>query len=1008
VKPEATRQFYAFQRDVEGLVESADYKTPAIKLPDFVLYDPARGETSCDETTKTSDWMEDVFSSAVTGIFGAIVGTYLMRLMVLTQWRGLGRRLLTCHLGSSPRTVHNYRTLRTVFNTTQMHGCTAYDNHSHGIAAAARRTAVNFMDAVCTTAGLTRYSYQMSQNEQAAGVPGERTYYWAKDVTAEPQFDVPTEDHCVTMVDVDFHINDLSDLLAMNAKPHMLYTVQPETAGVVRDDYSYSFNKAGELHFVVNGGAVYHHKIWNFGTDILLATRTFMGVPYKAVLYDVHSKRLSEDKQVVLLAPIRLFYGFSAILASFMAPLLHRLNPIVGDYVKVVVRGTTGKAVSIAKCDTETSCTIPSYLFDSLISARNVSPKQHVNTYQVKSQLANISEDLDHHQDILAPILTEYLNNAPDRVIDPIFVMDTPTIIQVAFSVPDPTDTPNMVAFAKPFGVPPGFVPINNKDSTDQSIKGRVLLPRMQVESVLGGYRDTPMKTEAMNEFVRRLVPDPHVGVPYDGSEIEERQTKPSQKQDYSFSGMLGLVKNVVTTFMKAEVYDKPTDPRNITTFNAKIKIEYAAFMYPIMDHLKKFECYAFGVTPLKIANRVADICKRSSSVACPDITRMDGFVNNFCRRLETAVGRRFFRLEHGDCFDSAHKHAWGNKGITTHGLVYQQEESRGSGEMGTSAWNTIINLFMLFLAKYMECRDFDGAWEWLMRSTVAGGDDSVAGDIDDATLIRAARDIGFILKCPIYHRGDVGVNFLARVYGPYVWEGDANSMCSLRRQMQKLHLTKNVPLSAEQKLYEKALSFSMTDANTPLIGCLVRKVLGVASGFRTTKSLARWGDDIPIEDQYPNENSGWMREVACGELPLTHFQEFEDWLEGSTSWDDLLNCPTFYDEGREFTFDAWDAESGILIAKTLDVLAPKRIKMAPSKDVKPVVVDHNKPGESLVNVAEVKFGTYEPLVARKDKRVKPLPPKEVTKSVVLDVVTTRRKRGKTPPVEVEEKEDVV
>jgi hypothetical protein len=73
------------------------------------------------------------------------------------------------------------------------------------------------------------------------------------------------------------------------------------------------------------------------------------------------------------------------------------------------------------------------------------------------------------------------------------------------------------------------------------------------------------------------------------------------------------------------------------------------------------------------------------------------------------------------------------------------------------------------------------------------------------------------------------------------------------------------------------------------------------------------------------------MRDVADDELPLTRIKEFEEWLDGDITLDELFECPAFYDEGREYTYDDWDPHPGMVIKRTLDVLLPKPKKMRPA-----------------------------------------------------------------------------
>jgi len=893
-------------------------------------------------------------------VFGLSTAVYCLRLLLLTKWRGWARRLLTMMMAEPRKPVHNHRSLRSIFASTPLVTAPPRRDHSHARAAAHRATATASMNLFATLTGLVPFSYQMSSRESSEHVAGTRTYYWAKDVDIEPRFDIATDSNLITMVDVDYYV-DMPTHLAHDPKPHLISTIIPETAGRTNEDYNYSF-KNNVVTFNVCGGASYSHELWNWSVDWFTATRKIFGIPYCTVTYDCVARQVSPDKSLVLLTPIRTHYGLSAILAHFMGRPLRRLVTNFGNFSKVVTRTPSRRSVSVTRAGMETSCTISGTQFDSLLTTQSAAPKNKLNLYQVKSLLKGGDMDEDSVS-LFAPILTEYLNANVDESTPQLSLVELPTSTQVAFAVPDPSDKPCMVSFAKPFGVPPAFVPLDNKDSSDQSIAGRVLKPRADVKKLLGELKMTTLKSEALQHFVEFLVPNAHVGVPYDFESIAEKQQKPGQRRDLEEAGLIGYVKSFVKTFMKREAYGKPTDPRNISTFPAKTRLTYAAYMYPIMDFLKPLPFYAFGQTPRAVATRVAEICMGAKRlVACPDISRMDGHVNSFCRQLERAVGLRFFAPEFAEGFLASHSASFDNTGITTHGTRYDQDASRGSGEMGTSAWNTIINLYVLYYAFILQRKSgasypgssiYKLAWEDLVQHVLAGGDDGLVADLDDTFIIRAGRDTGFFLTVPVYRRGEIGVNFLARVYGPNVWEGCPDSMCSLRRQMEKFHLTPAVPLSAADKLHEKAVSFNLTDANTPLLGKLCSKILSCFDSKKEVSGLlARWGDNVSREEQYPNDAGDWMNSVAESELPLTLLRDFDEWLSQDLTIDELLECPPFYQTGREFTYDEYDPDHGLLIKKSVEVLGgPPALKRqracAPSEpSPRPAVVPDISFGE--------------------------------------------------------------
>jgi hypothetical protein len=834
--------------------------------------------------------------------------------------------------------THAYARLRGDFTSNAYLDTPPLPNHAHGTVAALRVSALRFIDSFALKAGLLRYSYQMSASEQRCGIDGFRDYVWAKDTQQELVSSPLTEGHLITLVDVDYYI-DMPTFLASQSVPVVLYTITPESAGTQETEFSFSFGPNSTLNWNVSGGAQYSHQLWDYGQDNFVVSDSSFGIPYRAVLYDVQRITPSRHRSIVLLTPIRTFYGVGAALAVATGRALQRYHCVSGDFAKVRTQLKSGKLVSIARINTETSVQLPATIYDGLVATRNIAPQGKINNYQVKQRLATLDEN-NVDSDATSAILTEFLNTVGDFAV-PISQVNPPAMVKVSFTVPEPEDAPAMVAFGNPY-VPPAFVPLKNPGNANQSILGRVLLTQAESKEMLGEYFPTHIKNSTLREFVHRLIPTPHDLCPVDFDDIAERQTKPRQRADIGIVGLLpATFQEYVVSFMKAEAYGKPTDTRNITTFDPVRKVGYAQYVYPLMDHVKQFPFYAFGTTPRVIAERVASICLCSASVECPDLHRMDGFVNEFCRALEQAIGLRLFRPEYHDDFIKQHRASYDNKGINSSGFRYDQGFTRGSGEMGTSIWNTLITLFILFYAKYTACSNYQLAWDWLLEKTMAGGDDSIAGDIDNALLIRTARNCGFIMKSASYKRGDVGVNFLARIYGRNVWEGDANSMCSLKRQMEKFHLTAVLPLEPVQKLYEKALSFAHSDLGTPILGQIISRVLKLCPNRKSTGSILRFDTNVSISEQYYNTYADWMDEIAERELPHFERTAFEEWI-GNASLDALLNPPQFYPLGMEYTWDEWDAEPGLLIARTKQVLIPRT-----KKDKAPTLLTN------------VKFGTF-------------------------------------------------
>ena len=125
-------------------------------------------------------------------------------------------------------------------------------------------------------------------------------------------------------------------------------------------------------------------------------------------------------------------------------------------------------------------------------------------------------------------------------------------------------------------------------------------------------------------------------------------------------------------------------------------------------------------------------------------------------------------------------------------------------------------------------------------------------------------------------------VEFLARIYSPQVWHGDLNSICQPFRQLAKFHTsTQRCADTSErlEKLFAKALSYWLADANTPFIGPFVTAFLRsceksgmpMPTAYHDDTAVleirTRYGDRFSRSVQYPNEKAPWMDDVVVRDL---------------------------------------------------------------------------------------------------------------------------------------------
>jgi len=121
------------------------------------------------------------------------------------------------------------------------------------------------------------------------------------------------------MNDVEYYV-DMPDFLAHHFRPILLHTVQPSAVCKDAGEYKYTFVDDDEIDYYVSGGGHFTHKLWNWAGDSVAAVRTFCWIPITYSVFALERRRIDDDHSLVLLAPVRKFYGWHAWLAMYRAP----------------------------------------------------------------------------------------------------------------------------------------------------------------------------------------------------------------------------------------------------------------------------------------------------------------------------------------------------------------------------------------------------------------------------------------------------------------------------------------------------------------------------------------------------------------------------------------------------------------------------------------------------------------------------------------------------------------
>jgi len=777
---------------------------------------------------------------------------------------------------------------RDAFAQTEVPEVTLTSGHSHPTAAALRNSAQEFSENVAAYVGVTLYSLQMSKADQRHERVGSRQWYWAKDTNVENRLDKPLPDDINFMCDVDYYI-DMPDLLLKEAKPILMYTSVPVAAAMTGlEDSSTSFDADGVLHTCVSGGGGYSHRLWNYGYDSLAARRkNFLGITTELITYAVERKQVSSHRQVVLLAPIKVFRGVSALIADWIIaghPRLERLDPVVtvrdgSKFIRLRIQRTDGMYVSTARPGSYLCATVPAAIDDAIAGVARLSA--------TNLQMPTVASWIGAGKKPEAVVLTEYYRLAAPAVV--------PTVFPVALGVRayhyDPPNynqeaKPKLQAYMNPMSHG-AYSPIFDAAGEQAAVDGRINALK-QPEPKKNRFRDRC--ADEFADFVANGV----VLEPVEYEIVEANQTRPAQRLSLARAVLSGpVIARVLKCFGKAEAYPDVKDGRIISTFNDSDKLDMAMFMRALSEHCKQFEWYGPGKTPLQIATRVGAVCYLAEFVNVSDLKRMDGTIT-YCMRMcvDQRICMKVFQSNRPK-INELLKRSSDNRGVMPSGVAFDQGPAQGSGCSGTSVLQTLRAAYAAYLAYRKLGLSPVRAFSSL---GIVFGDDAVNRNLPTAALEWAARATGLLVESCLVPNGFPGVNFLARLYSTDVWHGRIDSMCDVKRQITKFHTTVRLPdnVSPIDKLVEKSMGYLATDTNTPVIGELCCKVLAVCpQGPRRDHGIAHWWSKFGASEQYPNCNvDGWMDAEFERVYPEFDREIFGFWLDSVYKPQDLLEAP--------------------------------------------------------------------------------------------------------------------
>lgn len=784
-------------------------------------------------------------------------------------------------------------TIRSLFMSTPNVAIHQARNHTHPNSAAVRNSGATFMDLFGLTTGRRPYFIQQSAADIRHGRAGCRTYYWSKDLSVPFSPMQPLESDILCFSDVDMYV-DMPSFLSTYFQPVLISTFQPSCVAQSSGEFSFYFNVDNEVVYNVAGGASYQHKVWNYKADVLMVRSTTYAYIHTYHIYNIDRRQLDEHHQLILLTPIKRVISPFIYLDKYIGSTpLERLRPVVrlsvktsegervGVFTRMTINTSNGVFRSTGKPYTYLNAYIPAEADDTLSVLADVGKKIELTPAQVKTVV-----EVDQ---AAATVLTEYHRYKSGHLSDDVYPVELSVYnFQHNPKEYDAQASASLTPFMSPI-ITGCYAPDKCKNNDQAAINGRVISVKPPSEITV-----SQKMLMYMEEFSELLIPISHKAHPVDFETVHEKQSRPAQRAilNRALTIAASTVSDPVQSFQKSEAYGKVTDPRIISTIPGVNKVNYSRYTYAFTHVLRATIWYAFALTPIKIAQRVADICSHSTRVILTDLSRFDGRVSIVLRTLEKILMLRYFHERYHRELNELAASQKNQRAYTTFGVKYDTGESRLSGSPETADLNSVDNAFMAYVT-LRETKDVDGHFfsplQAYQKLGLYGGDDGITSDVRAEKYVEVCSMFGQVLEAEVVDRGCSGVNFLAREYSNGVWHGALDSMCDIKRQLSKLHTTVSLPASVTpfQKLAEKLYAYYLTDANTPIIGELATVLVTVfpelvPSELGTLAGVAYYHALAPGEEQYPNQNdaNNWMGSSVLRQLPGFDHSLFTNWLD--------------------------------------------------------------------------------------------------------------------------------
>lgn len=690
--------------------------------------------------------------------------------------------------------------------------------NGHKISGAVRDAARNLITSTISSMGLEKYEISPgghTVDEQNAS----HRHYAVNDLHRDIGDDAINSRTVIVGIDNDYYLRDPS-MYFSNPNPFILHTFQPITVSGLDGDVRFTIAN-NKVDYRVDGGDRWQHEVWNwcdYGEFIMFEEHprmftfkwflSFLGI--KKVLYQKihHARPWVECQHRALVWGIPQFSSFiiSWLPTEINTRKLTRVNykcsskpgwNCLLDHTKGKLTASIGREggdshVELAKEDLD--------IVLGLSTQQSVTSRLLAMGYKQPQTLATVCQFYNGTE---LPQMNSHIVARPSQ---------PPVHWPIASEIDYPTTS--FRPYSNNIVVCGNLCPqLKRWEVLSNSLEHRV--------TMVHNNKVPPIRLAKLaEEYVRLVVPEDGVGVPYSLEDTRIELDKPTQvnavNQIWETVDM--DVRRLIEAFVKNEPTNKPG--RIISSFaDSRFLLKFSSFTLAFRDQVLHAEhnrhWFCPGQTPSQIADKVCNYVRSVATPAEGDFSNFDGRVSAWCQEhIMNAVYHRWFNLLY-----STELRKYTSMLVSCparakrFGFQYEPGVGVKSGSPTTCDLNSVLNNFTQYAAVRLTKRDLTPQ-EAFDETGLSFGDDSLFDDQYRKFWNLVVDQLGMDLKIEPFDLSK-GVTFLARVFpDPY---NTTTSFQDPMRTWRKLNLTSRVNVPIESAALDRVGGYLVTDAHSPV-----------------------------------------------------------------------------------------------------------------------------------------------------------------------------------------------